>query len=39
MWELPQITILRTYFKIVKTHTFRNFLYFIMPNLRYYSDA
>ncbi|ALE38932.1 hypothetical protein G436_1741 [Leptospira interrogans serovar Hardjo str. Norma] len=25
MWELPQITILRTNFKIVGTHTFRKF--------------
>ncbi|AAN49702.1 hypothetical protein LIDJA_10110 [Leptospira interrogans] len=32
MWELLQITILRTSSKIVGTHTFRKFL--LMSNLR-----
>ncbi|EKP75001.1 hypothetical protein LEP1GSC173_0289 [Leptospira interrogans str. HAI1594] len=29
MWELPQITILRTNSKIVRAHTFRKF--FLIP--------
>ncbi|EKP77095.1 hypothetical protein LEP1GSC173_0587 [Leptospira interrogans str. HAI1594] len=32
MWELPQITILRTNSKIVGTHTFRKV--FLKPNSR-----
>ncbi|ALE37607.1 hypothetical protein LIH_01730 [Leptospira interrogans serovar Hardjo-prajitno] len=37
MWELPQITILKTNSKIVGTHTFRKFSFIFPANSRYIS--